>query len=368
MLQSGTIAQQLRINLVYWLLVLLVNTGSLLLETLAFADPWPQRKLWIALALCLGQALLTSALLWHTKLRQYSSRRFLLTTLLVALLFIIGSNLTLQLLVNPGQLVLTALFSQLDLQLLAFFVWASICLISQRSTQLRQQAAQADAMTLQLQQLELQSLQQQLNPHFTFNALNSLVGLLESRHFAAAEQMTEQLATFLRYSMNQPANALVPLTTELAAMREYLALQQIRFGNRLRLHWHISASTDTLQVPALILQPLLENAIKYAVAPAKKGADIWVRCDAEPTQLRLAVTDNGAGLPVNEAPGQGVGLANVQARLQQHFGAAAGLSSRHLSSGFQAQIHIPLPEAGDPLSSAELGSPDAAKARADDVR
>ncbi len=344
----GVQPARLQLNVLYWLAVLLLDAGSLLLESLIFADPWPQQQLQVAVGLALAQCGLTSGWLWLAGPRYYQPWRFMLGSLLAGLLFVLGSN-ALLLWQQPTPFVLTALLSQLDTQLLAFFVWASLCLLSQSLARQQHQHAQAAAMQAELHQLELHALQQQLNPHFTFNTLNSLVGLLETDRFDDAEQMTAQLAGFLRYSLQQPADQLVPLRSELAALQRYLTLQQIRFGGRLRLHWQLADHIDHLLIPPLLLQPLLENAVKYAVAPSKTGADIQLAAHCDQQYLSITVTDNGSASCANSSPdsaGQanqpGVGLANVSARLQAFFGPAARLETSQTSTGFQACIRIRL--------------------------
>lgn len=336
----GALPARLQLNMLYWLAVLLLDGGSLLLESLVFGDPWPAQQLKLALGLALTQTGLTSLWLWYAGPRQYRPLQFVLCSLLAGILFVLGSNLLL-LWQQPDPYSLAALLSRLDTHLLAFFVWASLYLLGQSMARQQQQDATAAVLQRKLHQLELHSLQQQLHPHFTFNTLNSLVGLLETDRFDDAEQMIGQLAEFLRYSLQQPADKLVPLSTELAALQRYLALQQIRFGPRLRLQWQLAEQPGKLQVPPFLLQPLLENAVKYAVAPNKHGADIQICCYCHQQQLCIDIKDNGSGCR-NQPTSAGVGLANVRARLQAHFGMTAQLATMQTAGGFQACIRIDL--------------------------
>ncbi len=338
----GALPARLQLNMLYWLAVLLLDGGSLLLESLVFGDPWPAQQLKLALGLALTQTGLTSLWLWYTGPRQYRPLQFVLYSLLAGILFVLGSNLLL-LWQQPEPYSLAALLSRLDTHLLAFFVWASLYLLGQSMLRQQQQSAQAAAIQATLHQLELNALQQQLQPHFTFNTLNSLVGLLESNRFDDAEQMTGQLAEFLRYSLRQPPDSLVPLSAELAALQRYLALQQIRFGPRLRLHWQLSDQLNQLQVPPLLLQPLVENAVKYAVAADKNGADIRICTYCESKHGYIVIQDSGTGAGSGELASQsGVGLANVRARLNAFYGATAQLHTRQTATGFVACICITL--------------------------
>lgn len=354
-----TLRTMLLFNLCYWSAIATLELGSFYLESTAFADHTGWQVYQLMLALCAGQAVLTSGLMASTIGRRLSARRLLYTTLLLGLCYVPLSNLLIRFYYQDFDFPLPALMARLDTQLLAFFVWASAYLIYQHNLAAQQQQRAAAALQQQIQHAELATLQQQLNPHFTFNALNSLCALLEARRFDDAEQMSEQLATFLRYSLAHPPLALVPLAEELAAVQAYLNLQRIRFGPRLRVNWQNQLPPEQLQVPVLLLQPLLENAVKYAVASRREGACITIGLYRQQQQLVLEVADDGPGAPADtattalnatetagsrsvNAPSTGVGLQNIRQRLARHFGDAASLTLLTPAQGFAVRIIIPV--------------------------
>jgi two-component system, LytTR family, sensor kinase len=156
--------------------------------------------------------------------------------------------------------------------------------------------------------------------------------------------MSEQLSTFLRYSLSKSPDSLVRLADELAAIEAYLTLQKTRFGDKLKVVWQIDDSLKTQQIPALLLQPLIENAVKYAVATRQQGATITIQGSHQQDQLMLEVTDDGPGstLVPDLSCSSGVGLANIRNRLKQHFGDHASLAVLALPTGFQVNICLPL--------------------------
>jgi hypothetical protein len=135
----------------------------------------------------------------------------------------------------------------------------------------------------------------------------------------------------------------VQLADELAAIEAYLTLQKTRFGDKLKVIWDVDDSLKAQRIPALLLQPLVENAVKYAVAGRASGATIRIQGSHQNQQLLLAVTDDGPGsaLVHNQDCSSGVGLSNIKNRLQQHFGDQASLIVQALPTGFQVNICIP---------------------------
>lgn len=239
------------------------------------------------------------------------------------------------------------LLGNLDINSLPFFIWGACYVLIWRLRQQLQQQQQQALLQQQLQQLELQALQQQLNPHFTFNTLNSVCALVEAKRYDDAEIMSEQLATFLRYSFSKSPDQLVRLTDEVAAIDAYLALQKTRFGDKLQVQWQLGAELQRQVIPPLLLQPLVENAVKYAVAGQRQGATIRISGQRQGAQWLLEVSDNGPGSAVtaSHTPSSGVGLLNIRNRLQQHFGDSASLRTHASVQGFLAQLQLPWQEA-----------------------
>ncbi len=169
----------------------------------------------------------------------------------------------------------------------------------------------------------LHALQMQLNPHFLFNALNGISTLMY-RDVDAADSMLVKLAELLRHALDRSQQQTVPLREELAFLDRYLALEQMRFSDRLEIRREIDPGTLSASVPNLILQPLVENAIKHGLEPQSRPGLITLRASRPaPGRLRLEIEDNGRGLPTESPARIGIGTANCRARLVQLYGRAA---------------------------------------------
>jgi two-component system LytT family sensor kinase len=188
-------------------------------------------------------------------------------------------------------------------------------------------------------QAELRALQSQINPHFLFNALNTLYGSIP-RGAAGARRMVLNLAQIFRYFL-QSDKSFVPLSQEIEIVRAYLEVEQLRLGERLRLEVHVDHGAGDVPIPVLSIQPLVENAIKHGVAQSSESGYVRIKCELHVQQLRVSV-ENSAGGPVPESAGTGVGLQNVRRRLDICYGPAAHL---RLTIGTQkslAELEIPL--------------------------
>jgi len=167
---------------------------------------------------------------------------------------------------------------------------------------------------------QLQSLQRQLHPHFLFNTLNTISGLMRS-DVNAADRMIDRLGDLLRMTLSTSNIQEVPLREELDMLQKYLDIEQTRFGSRLNVRMTIHPDTLDAQVPNLLLQPLVENAVRHGIAPHSRPGLIVVDASQVAGQLRLQVRDSGDGLPVDRLTllNQGVGLANTRARLNHLY-------------------------------------------------
>lgn len=188
----------------------------------------------------------------------------------------------------------------------------------------------------QLAQAELQALRMQLQPHFLFNTLNS-ISALQLTDVETANQMTARLGDFLRLTLDNVGTQVVTLRQEMEFLRSYLEIERIRFQDRLHVTIEIEPETLDLKVPNLILQPIIENAIKYAVVKRTGLGSILLRAQRENGSLRLEVRDNGIGLQLpmhsNRVTRGGVGLANTEARLQQLYGKAYRFELQNAKGG-----------------------------------
>jgi two-component system, LytTR family, sensor kinase len=191
---------------------------------------------------------------------------------------------------------------------------------------------------------QLAMLRYQLNPHFLFNTLNSISTLVLLKQTERANAMLARLSSFLRYTLANEPTAKVTLAQEVETLKLYLEIEKMRFEERLRPHFKIESETIGARLPSLLLQPLIENAIKYAVTPAENGADIWITARREGQGVRLEVADNGngEGAGIAATPSTGVGLANIKDRLSQAYGAAHRFETRQNDrGGFSVIVEIP---------------------------
>jgi LytS/YehU family sensor histidine kinase len=196
------------------------------------------------------------------------------------------------------------------------------------------------------------ALRWQVRPHFLFNALNALYTLVIDDRWAQALEMTEALGAYVERSFAEDGRHFVPVAEQAAALNAYLSIEAIRFGERLRLRADIPEALGRAEAPALILHPLVENAMKYAVAASAEPVDIAIWARREGSDLVLAVEDSGGDDDAPQVPGLGVGLSNVEARLAGHYGERASLRCRRLTpKGFVAEIRLPLGAAWTPSAA-----------------
>ncbi|MDE2434616.1 MAG: histidine kinase [Sphingomonadales bacterium] len=191
---------------------------------------------------------------------------------------------------------------------------------------------------------ELRSLRYQVNPHFLFNTLNSLSALVMTGKGEAAERMIQTLSNFYRHSLAGDPGADLPLEQEMAQQEHYLAIEAVRFPERLLVVIDLPAALAEARVPGMILQPLVENSVRYGVAPVARAVTVRIAAREEQGQLVIEVADDGAGGEgIGDGGGFGIGLANVRDRLAARYGDAATLSSGpQPGGGWIARITLPL--------------------------
>jgi sensor histidine kinase YesM len=208
-----------------------------------------------------------------------------------------------------------------------------------------QEAAAAEARLL-AQQAQLVALRAQVNPHFLFNALHS-VGALVTSDPIKADRALECLGDLLRYALGTEHEVL--FAQEWKFTQDYLAFEELRLGERLRVHADAQSAAMPVIVPPLILQPLVENAVRHGIADRAEGGRIDLRARVEDARLVLTVSDDGDGHVHGAA--EGVGLGSVRRRLASLYGGRATVSTERTPSGFVATITVPL-DAADDLGSA----------------
>ncbi|MFY2560244.1 sensor histidine kinase [Corallococcus terminator] len=188
----------------------------------------------------------------------------------------------------------------------------------------REKERLAAALAIELSEARLEALQVQLHPHFLFNTLNSIVVLVRERETDTAARMLVLLGDILRGLLRQGATQEVSLREEVAVLSRYLEIQQLRFQDRLRVDWEVDEALLDAWVPHLVLQPLVENAIRHGVSARTAAGVLRIRARRQGAALVLEVEDDGPGLPegFDLERGPGIGLSNTRARLSQLYGDA----------------------------------------------
>jgi two-component system, LytTR family, sensor kinase len=214
-------------------------------------------------------------------------------------------------------------------------------------------ALKTSQLDTQLAEAQLQALQRQLHPHFLFNTLNAISALMH-RDVEAADQMLSRLSDLLRMALDQRGHQEITLKDELEFLQKYLEIEQARFGDRLTVEFSIDPETLDAQVPNLILQPLVENSIRHAVAVRIEPGHIAVRARRAGDMLELAVRDNGPGMPPGRLAGSqsGVGLANTRLRLERLYGASQRLTFTEPPGGGLV-VGVSLPFRADEIAEIE---------------
>jgi LytS/YehU family sensor histidine kinase len=202
-------------------------------------------------------------------------------------------------------------------------------------------AAQAAQARLELSDARMSALQARMQPHFLFNALNTIASLLRSDP-PAAEATVEDLSAILRASFKQEHATTRPLRDEIALTRAYVGVEQRRLGDRLRVDWHVADGALDVHVPILSLQPLVENAIKHGIASRLEGGVVTVVVEGADEGIRIRVSDDGDGFIRGWTEGTGIG--NLRQRLQSLYGDRARLAVGNESG---ASVSIDLPDRRD---------------------
>jgi LytS/YehU family sensor histidine kinase len=213
--------------------------------------------------------------------------------------------------------------------------------------QQREAALQASALA---QEAQVKMLRYQLNPHFLFNTLNAISTLILDGQGRVANQAVGRLSEFLRHTLDQDPMKKVTLRQELDALNLYLGIEKLRFGDRLRLEFEIEDAAQQALVPSLILQPLVENALKHAIGPREEGGRLRVEAHTDERVLKIVVQDDGPGLPVgvNLGEGRGVGFRNTRERLAVLYGEHQKLAVRFSRPGLRLEIELPFERAVQP--------------------
>jgi signal transduction histidine kinase len=210
---------------------------------------------------------------------------------------------------------------------------------------LEQRADELLHLESQASSAQLAMLRYQLNPHFLFNTLNSISTLVLLQQTERANAMLSRLASFLRYTLVYEPTAQVTLAQEVETLKLYLDIEKMRFEDRLRINFDVDPAASKARLPSLLLQPLVENAVKYAVTPQEEGAEINLEARLIGDRVRIVVSDSGPGLngalPATTSS-TGVGLANIRDRLVQAYGEDQMIEfGSRPDGGFSVTLELP---------------------------
>ncbi len=225
----------------------------------------------------------------------------------------------------------------------AFGVSALLFTQSQR----QRDAIQKLSLERELSQSQLNALQMQMEPHFLFNTMNALASLVAQGRNPEAAKTLAHLNTILRTTLQRRAPEKVPFTEELRVIESYLAIQQVRFADRLEVR--IDASSEALEglVPCFLLQPIIENAVKHGIAPMERGGVIETRVKRVGDTLWMQVRDNGCGSIGPSTKGHGIGMRNIQERLAFFYPGTHEFTAAPLTTGgYEVTIQIPFEQTG----------------------
>jgi len=194
------------------------------------------------------------------------------------------------------------------------------------------------------QEAQLKMLRYQLNPHFLFNTLNAISTLILDNQNRTANHAVTRLSEFLRYTLDQDPMKKVTLRQEMEALDLYMNTERLRFGGRLKLEYAVEEQALDATVPSLLLQPLIENAVKYAISPREEGGSIRIEGRARGNMLEITVIDDGPGLRDGNAliEGRGVGLRNTRERLNVLYGEQHRFAVLNSHPGMRIEIGLPL--------------------------
>lgn len=233
----------------------------------------------------------------------------------------------------------------LDVALGRYFLllaWASTYFALLAGVQARAAQRREEQFRSAAKAAELRSLRYQVNPHFLFNTLNSLSALVMTGKADRAEKMIQTISRFYRHSLANEPTADVALRDEFDLQQLYLDIEAVRFPKRLVCVFDLPHDLEEARVPGMILQPLVENSVKYAISAVARPVTITLAAREEFDRLVITVSDDGPGVPQGANHGFGIGLANVRDRLEARFGPDIGFTSAPVPGGYRTEIRIPL--------------------------
>ncbi|WP_372732163.1 sensor histidine kinase [Novosphingobium sp.] len=355
-------------NRAFWRLQILGWGGAMLLRavsSIANAQPWSFLVI-VVIATITGFSI---SLILSVIYRAVMNRRPIVTWGVTALVLSLAVGLyafidswVISLYRQDGDASFAQLFVgvfYLDLTLL--ISWTGLYYAINFFLQVEEQNDQLMRLEAQATSAQLAMLRYQLNPHFLFNTLNSISTLVLLKQTEPANAMLSRLSSFLRYTLVNEPTARVTVAQEIETLKLYLDIELMRFEERLRTEFRVDDAVRNALMPSLLLQPLVENAIKYAVSPLEYGAEITIEAQLVGSMLRVTVSDTGPGLQPGTDPSTvfgassdstGIGLANIRDRLAQAYGENQRFDiSNRPEGGFQVVLELPF-EAREPAAAA----------------
>jgi LytS/YehU family sensor histidine kinase len=241
----------------------------------------------------------------------------------------------------------TSLLEQALILLIAYALILTVTYVVDARERLARQLVETARLNEELSRAQLAALRRQIEPHFMYNTLNAIAGLVRDRRNESAVDMIVGLSEFLRRASEDSHRAQVSLAEEVEYLQRYLDLQKVRFGDRLRVNVAIPTELLRAQVPSLLLQPLVENAIKHGIAKRVVGGDLRVAGACHDGNLCLSIYNDGPSPPPNwEATQTGVGIGNLRSRLQILHGSGSDLQLRRADpDGTEVVVTLPFREA-----------------------
>ena len=249
-------------------------------------------------------------------------------------------------------------FLQFDWEMMTYWAVVGLSHAMEFHRESQERALTAAHLQTRLAEAQLQALQRQLHPHFLFNTLHTISALMH-RDTLAADAMLGRLSDLLRLTLDRIGVQQVPLEEELDFVEKYLDIERTRYGDRLQVHFDVEPDTLAAWVPNLLLQPLVENAVRHGIAPRIGGGRLDIVTRREGDRLRVVIRDNGLGLPADtlDAFNGGVGLSNTRSRLEHLYGADHRFEfERPAGGGLAVTIVIPLALAGEAPGASPMES------------
>ncbi|OYX62417.1 MAG: sensor histidine kinase [Novosphingobium sp. 32-60-15] len=355
-------------NRAFWRLQILGWGGAMLLRAVsasAYTQPWSFLVI-VIIATITGFSI---SLILSVIYRAVMGRRPIFTWGVTALVLSLAVSLSafinswvFSLYLQGGDVSFAQLFiGALYLDLTLLISWTGLYYAINFFLQVEEQNDQLMRLEAQATSAQLAMLRYQLNPHFLFNTLNSISTLVLLKQTEPANAMLSRLSSFLRYTLVNEPTARVTVAQEIETLKLYLDIELMRFEERLRTEFRVDDAVRNALMPSLLLQPLVENAIKYAVSPLEYGAEITIEAQLVGSMLRVTVSDTGPGLQPGTDPSTvfgassdstGIGLANIRDRLAQAYGENQRFDiSNRPEGGFQVVLELPF-EAREPAAAA----------------